>query len=400
MTDRVFPTLPQGHQRFSVEQLLIELAPAIGLRSSRLHALLYMMKQTAPGDWTNPDREPVFFAPQDQTAEALNKTRRALYDDETALEVAGLIEKRVKGNGSRSPFGGCGIVFSRLIALVPDLLNLKEHMAAERLRRKELRNRRSTYVRHIKRHLRDATDNTLAHPHLLTIIEAFDAWPVAARLANMPIEALESHISEAKALCTTLDDFLETRPDSTAKSAENFPCFIQENNQDSSSVICNAGVDERSAGLPAHMEFACSEPNGPEDCLEKEYEAESAARNTQFINQLTPERIFQLASDDMQSYIRACQEDTPTLREIHIIDAATRIIHPLGINHDAWIKAVSLMGDVGASLCVLLIDANRNHPTTPIRNPGGALRAMTARHKSGKLNLVGSLIGLARRRGQ
>ena len=112
MTDRTFPSLPQGHQRFSVEQLLIELAPALGLRSSRLHALLYMMKQTAPGDWTAPDREPVFFAPQDQTAEALNKTRRALYDDEAALEAAGLIEKRVKGNGSRSPFGGCASTVS------------------------------------------------------------------------------------------------------------------------------------------------------------------------------------------------------------------------------------------------------------------------------------------------
>lgn len=399
MTDRTFPTLPQGHQRFSVEQLLIELAPALGLRGGRLHALLYMMKQTAPGDWTRPDREPVYFAPQDQTAEALNKTRRALYDDEAALEAAGLIEKRVKGNGSRSPFGGCGIVFSRLIALVPDLMHLKEQVAAERLRRKEMRNRRSTYVRHIKRHLRDATDFSLAHPRLLSIIEGFDAWPEAARLANMQIEALEHHVTEAQALCTTLDDFFETRRDSTAKAAENFPCFIQENNQDNLSVICNANVDKGSAGKPAHTELICSEPIGPEDCLENKCGAESAERNTQFITQLTPERIFKLASSDMQAYILACQGEIPTLRELHIIDATTRIIHPLGINHDAWIKAVNLMGDVGAALCVLLIDANRSHPTTPVRNPGGALRAMTARHKTGKLNLVGSLIGLARRRG-
>ncbi|MEN8951976.1 replication initiation protein RepC [Planktotalea arctica] len=399
MTDRTFPTLPQGHQRFSVEQLLIELAPALGLRGGRLHALLYMMKQTAPGDWTRPDREPVYFAPQDQTAEALNKTRRALYDDEAALEAAGLIEKRVKGNGSRSPFGGCGIVFSRLIALVPDLMHLKEQVAAERLRRKEMRNRRSTYVRHIKRHLRDATDFSLAHPRLLSIIEGFDAWPEAARLANMQIEALEHHVTEAQALCTTLDDFFETRRDSTAKAAENFPCFIQENNQDNLSVICNANVDKGSAGKPARTELICSEPIGPEDCLENKCGAESAERNTQFITQLTPERIFKLASSDMQAYILACQGEIPTLRELHIIDATTRIIHPLGINHDAWIKAVNLMGDVGAALCVLLIDANRSHPTTPVRNPGGALRAMTARHKTGKLNLVGSLIGLARRRG-
>ena len=226
MTDIIFPTLPQGHQRFSVEQLLIELAPALGLRGGRLHALLYMMKQTSPGDWTNPDREPVYFVPQDQTAEALNKTRRALYNDESALEAAGLVEKRVRSNGSRSPFGGCGIVFSRLIALVPDLLHLKEQLAAERGKRKVLRNQRSTYVRHVKRRMRNATDTALTHPHLLSIIEVFDEWPEASHLATMQIETLESHIEDAQALCATLDTFFETRPDSTAKPAENFPCFI------------------------------------------------------------------------------------------------------------------------------------------------------------------------------
>ncbi len=52
------------------------------------------------------------------------------------------------------------------------------------------------------------------------------------------------------------------------------------------------------------------------------------------------------------------------------------------------------MGDVTATLCVLVIDSNRFHPVTPIRRPGGALRAMTRRHAAGDLNLVGSLIGL------
>lgn len=398
MTDTTFPILPQGHQRFSVEQLLIELAPALGLRGGRLHALLYMMKQTAPADWTNPDREPVYFAPQDQTAQALNKTRRAVYNDEAALEGLGLIEKRVKGNGSRSPFGGCGIVFSRLIALVPDLLNLKERLLADRRLRKELRNRRSTYVRHIKRSVRYATEPALVHPRLLNVIEVFDLWPTAASLATMPIEELEDHVSEAQALCATMDGFFEQCPDSTAKPEENFPCFIQENNQASISVSCNASDNKRSAGKPTHSRKSCSEPIGPEDCLEYKSNLEIEAHKLKMQRLLEPDRLFDLASEDMQFQIRACQDETPSLRDLHIIDAATRMISSLGINYDAWIKAVDLMGDHGAALCVLLIDANRTHPTTPVRNPGGALRAMTARHKAGKLNIVGSLIGLSRRR--
>lgn len=399
MTGTPYPTLPQGFQRFSVEQLLIELAPILGLRGGRLHALLYMMKQTAPGDWTTPHREPVYFAPQDQTAEALNKTPRALYNDEAALEAAGLIEKRVKGNGARSPFGGCGIVFSRLIALVPDLLALKEQATRDRQHRKELRNRRSTYLRHVKRQI-----ERLAHyPHMSSdarvILDAFATWPDASRLAALPINILEAHIHDAQNLCNKLDDLLESCRDSSGPPEENCPCFIQENNQDTYSVPCNANVDISSAGKPAHSNLIHAGPNGPEDCLENKHGGADGSRNSKFIAQLTPERLYALASDDMRAYIEDCQGDNASLREIHLIDAATRLIHPLGINHSAWMKAVSLMGDFGAALCVLLIDANRTHPTTPIRNPGGALRAMTDRFAAGHLNLTGSLIGLARRRG-
>lgn len=399
MTGTLYPTLPQGVQRFSVEQLLIELAPILGLRGGRLHALLYMMKQTAPDDWTTPHREPVYFAPQDQTAEALNKTPRALYNDEAALEAAGLIEKRVKGNGARSPFGGCGIVFSRLIALVPDLLALKEQAARDRQHRKVLRNRRSTYLRHIKRQIERLAD----YPHLRSearaILDSFAAWPEASRLSAMPIDALEAHVHDAQALCNALDDLVESCRDSSGPPEENCRCFIQENNQETSNVSCNANVNKLSAGKHAHSNLIQAGPDGPEDCLESKHGGADVSRNTKFIAQLTPERLYGLASDDMRTYIEDCQADNSVLREIHLIDAATRLIHPLGINHSAWMKAVNLMGDIGATLCVLLIDANRTHPTTPIRNPGGALRAMTDRFAAGRLNLTGSLIGLARRRG-
>ena len=56
------------------------------------------------------------------------------------------------------------------------------------------------------------------------------------------------------------------------------------------------------------------------------------------------------------------------------------------------------MGDFRAALCLLVTDANRDHPVTPVRKPGGHLRALTRRHQAGQLNLVGSLVGLAHRR--
>lgn len=398
MTTRTYPTLPQGHQRFTVEQLLIELAPILGLRGGRLHALLYMMKQTAPAAWTDPSREPVFFAPQDQTAEALNKTARALRNDEAALHAAGLIEKRVKGNGSRSPFGGCGIVFSRLIALVPDLMQLREQLAADRKLRKELRNRRSTFVRYIIQSRRGATPDTLSHPRLIELYRAYEAWPTAARLATMSMDDLETHVEEAKTLCEDMGIIYKSYRDSSGKEEENFRCFIQENNKDSISVSCNASVDERSADKPAHIKDYCSGPNGPEDCLENKGEGGDVTSKAEIARLLKPERLFRLASEEMQDAITTCRGTASRLHDIHMMDAAAMRICPLGINHDAWAKAIDAIGLDGATLCVFLIDANRDHPTSPIRNPGGALRAMTKRFNAGNLNIVGSLLGLARRK--
>ena len=53
------------------------------------------------------------------------------------------------------------------------------------------------------------------------------------------------------------------------------------------------------------------------------------------------------------------------------------------------------MGDLTTAICLLIIDANMTRNSNPVQNPGGGtLRAMTRQNKAGKLNLVGSLIGL------
>jgi len=410
MTDTTFPTLPQGYKRFSVEQLLIELAPALGLRGGRLHALLYMMKHTAPAAWTDPACEPVFYAAQDQTAAALHKTRRALYSDEKALEKLGLIEKRVKGNGSRSPYGGCGIVFSKLIGLVPELLRRKEQMADEQRQRKDLRNRRSTYLRHVKRYLEYAAPPALRDERLIRVIEEFQAWPASATLVTISLDALETHVSEAQMLCSQLDEFLEDWTKTSGKPEQNFPCHIQENSEKTSFVSCTAKKTEEHVDAVGRGKAQNCIQELQEKILGQTDGAADVARDTKIAQLFDPERLFALASVEMQGYIRACRDDgrgyrqrhgrrhPPRLRDMHFIDAATRITPALGINHDAWIKAVHAMGDHGAALCVLIIDANRSHPTPPIRNPGGVLRAMTERYRAGTLNLVGSLIGLAKRR--
>lgn len=393
---QTFPTLPQGHKRFTVEQVLIEIGTEIGLGAPGLMALLHMMKQTAPDDWTSPDREPVYYAPQDVTAAALGKTRRALYNTERQLERLGFIERRVKGNGHRSASGGCGIVFSRLIAMVPDLLNLVDQRRQDRRERRTLRNRRSSFQRIVMRHIREAGDTPPLRIEAAGRVIA--QWPDARFLATMEIGALRAHVEAAKSLCEALDAFDDRRPESSAMVEEICCRHIQENTEELRSVSCNASMDQLSAGKPAHDEPFLTAAIGPERGRERKDAEDRAAHKTQFLSRLTAKRLFRLASEDMRAIIRDSQGADTTIRDVHVIDGAIRILPFLGINHDAWEKAVEAMGETGAALTVLVLDANRDHPRKPVRNPGGALRAMTDRHRNGTLNLVGSLIGLSRRK--
>ena len=67
---------------------------------------------------------------------------------------------------------------------------------------------------------------------------------------------------------------------------------------------------------------------------------------------------------------------------------------PLGVHSSAYQEAVDTMGDLTTAICLLIIEANMTRNSNPVQNPGGMLRAMTRQHIAGRLNLVGSLIGL------
>ena len=69
-------------------------------------------------------------------------------------------------------------------------------------------------------------------------------------------------------------------------------------------------------------------------------------------------------------------------------------LHELEISRTADEEAQEAMGWRRALLAVAVIDRNREHPVTPIRNPGGALRALTRRHQVGALDLMASVWGI------
>ena len=77
---------------------------------------------------------------------------------------------------------------------------------------------------------------------------------------------------------------------------------------------------------------------------------------------------------DFQAYLDLFEPNRARVGSQHIVDAAAELAAALGIDHSAWREACAELGMFDAALAVLILDANRDHPERPVRNPGGALR--------------------------
>ena len=95
-----------------------------------------------------------------------------------------------------------------------------------------------------------------------------------------------------------------------------------------------------------------------------------------------------LASDDVGLYLDAIDDWRAAL---------PHILRELAINISAWDDACDVMGPLLAFVALLVVDRNRFHPDSPVRNPGGALRAMTREAREGRLNLAESILGIQHR---
>lgn len=102
---------------------------------------------------------------------------------------------------------------------------------------------------------------------------------------------------------------------------------------------------------------------------------------------VTPKFVLTV-SPELKSYLFTL---SPSWADI--VEAADRLRRQLGINRAAWIDACEAMGRYQAATAIAVIAAKGE----TIRSPGGYLRGMISRARSGELHLNNSLWGLARR---
>ena len=213
-----------------------------------------------------------------------------------------------------------------------------------------------------------ATELDARHETLLDLEDRVRA--VLAPVASAPDSAAASSEAPESASVENMEkqDHTSAAPDSQVR------CHIQpESNQNEE---CNARKLAKIGNDPG---------------LEEEKSRPPCPVSPEFLARLTPETLRNIASEDAALYLDVTgdwQEALPML------------LRELGINISAWLDAADVMGEEIAFLAVLVIDRNRFHPTTPILNPGGALRAFTARARKGELNLTRAVLGIWERERQ
>ena len=368
--DRLYPALPDGMERESFIRLFQSVAkPLFGLTDAEILSFTMMAQDTRPSDWKRGDVEPCCWRQQLEVANRCQKSRHTLRRHEAKLGAIGLIGKRVMAHGGRSGFVGCGIFFSPAIALVPAMLVFRAALDQRAAEHRLLCNLRSVHKGHFRSALAALSALEPNHPDLGARAEPFDAWPDARTLRQSGIEVLRDHVEDADRQTQELLRALEKTENLHHRGSMDAAPYIQDTTHDSS-FVCNA------------------EPDISPNCEEQ----------NEFHLKLGGAKIFELCSDDMQMYLSARMDDRigPTA---HDLDCAVQAMLPeLGISNSAWSDACQTMGRDLAAMCVIITDVNRDHPQIRVRNPGGYLRGMTNAHRTGHLNIMGSLIALSERR--
>jgi replication initiation protein RepC len=368
----------------------------IGLGPRLTDILTRLIGCTDADAWIDPEKEPIFYGRQESFAQKLGISTRQLRTHERTLLKHGLMERRTAANGSRHGSTGLGLVLTPIIERFTDFLSVREARNERYARMKTLKATRSVRWATFRDELARLSPEDLLSDDIQDMIAERETWPRTDTLLNMGEARLSQHIEAATNLCIRLSDWITNHADSSCEPVETFRSFIQEDIEQIHSEKCNASINKRSADKSAHSEYPAPGPHGPVDCREKELEAETLALQGLFSGRYGLDHAVSLASEDFKFEMQVRSGDRP---DYAFVEAANARIAPLGINITAWAAACDRMGRVPAALSVMLLDANRDHPTAPVMNPGGALRGMIKAHNRGKLNLIGSLIGLHRRRG-
>ena len=436
------PVMPADGSREALVRLVETVAPRLGqggLTDKALRALRAVVTACRWEDFVRPDRDPVCFRQQQRLAAEIGVTPGHFRKIETKLERAGLIERATYENGHRGRLGPgpdgpvAGLSLAPLVAALPRLEALAAAMAAERAALAEGR----AMIRIERRAARRAVEGLDEDHPARQAYEALRgsgfkpsarfeaAKAIAAHLETLRavIEAARAAVDEA--VCGTGEEepiIAADGQDDTDRSGAPRP-EERRHTKDTTDPQTGSCRDAEKRDEPQPQRAMTSEASGgagrkgddgprqgeqrPRGSSESGQhpgsgeEGGGAAHATQLppavLRRLTPRALRDLGSQELRLYVDHLDPHPgpPTLRDLE--RAALMRRRELAITPQTWEEVEASLGWLDALVALIVVDANRTHPTAPVRNPAGLLRDLARRRRAGTLDLGASVMGLWRR---
>lgn len=392
------PCLPEGITISHVIELIERHGPRWNLWPGRRNVLIRMIRRTSPADWLSADRDPVCYLAQQDLARELGITDRALRIHETELDRSGLLIRDTAANGRRTGHvlangRRLGLNLRPIIERIHELLELDAEAEAEASRVKSLRFECSAARKAAKSALEALLTTSPSHQRVAALLGLFQSWP--RRYATFrSSEALEAHLADVFAFTDEVRKLLSDTECSAASSgrAESQLPAITNKNLNILEGETNT-VDAAKANTDASQKTA---PGGAKG-LEQDRNGWRGRNTAHDPLHWTPKQVRAICGETVRFYLDSICPDIEMLTDRDLTKAVSLALRDLAITDEAAEDALQILGPHAATLAIILIDANRDHPAHPIRNPGGTLRSFCKLHQSGKLNLAGALASLLKR---
>ena len=407
-----FEGLPEGVDRLDLLHLVKDVGSYGGFTQNMVALLEYYVMFTRECDWA-PGGRPIVYQSLVKTARKFRVSERQIQYLENALANAGALTWDSSGNnkrfGFRHPESG-EIVYAYGVDLSP-LAALREQLERKKAERAVLDEAWYSTKRQISWYR--ARIRSL-------IAEAKEMPPLdrAAAEAQHAYDGIDGHIRSYMSLedlNTLLDahirlhDELKATIETTAP-AEQTCGLINDLTQNSSSTDDKNFVHKYSTNKPLSLKRDTSSPSdrdAPEGGVADSSQPKPVAGSggevsrgdwmaalSEEMGRISWKQVLAAGSERFREHLPMHDR---ALTWPDIVEAAYQLLPVLGISKSAWLDACMTLGRDGAALCIIIIDQKAQDPKCNIRNPGGYLRKMTERAKTGELNLHGSVFGLLKR---
>jgi hypothetical protein len=402
-----FTGLKEDTSRFYALKLVKQAGKDAGFTSELIELLEYYLIRTEEIDWTSGNK-PICYQAVTTTAQDLDITERQVRNRESALNSLGALTwedsgnfKRygVRDNQSREILYAFGVDLSPLASLIPELERRVEEKKALKALWNEHKRKISALRGRIRTLLAEASLYGDMEEFVLSMQEEYEAISYSIRTYHA-LDHLKALQERHSLLCHALLEALEGRSkehEDMKMSHDTSATDETDCRQIHSTTLKQSDKSDYSNRTGTSLRKGVAEPPCPNPEVTEGGEASSLKKGRDFsedLSKVTWKMMLGTCSERFREHIPI--HERPLSWE-DLVEAAHSLLPELGIHKSAWFDACGVMGRMGAAICVMIIDQKSQGADCAIRNPGGYLREMTARAKTGELNLQASVFGLLKR---